>query len=113
MATILAQALPTAGVAPTMTAASGGGDTVDCGPSVFLVVQSGATACTITIAEVNAPYGDAAANPTFVIPTNSGTVANAGPVLIPLDAGRFGNANGQAAVTYSAVTNVKVAVVRR
>jgi hypothetical protein len=115
MATVLAQALPSAGFAPTLSAATAStGDVVDTGPTVHLVVVSGSTACTLTITTPNASrFGDAVADPTFVIPTNSGTVANGAPFEIPLDTERFGDANGQAALSWSAVTNVKFAVVRR
>lgn len=113
MATVLAQNPAVASVAPTMSAASGGGDVVDTGDTVFLLVQSGGTACTLTITTPGTVQGLAVADNAIVIPLNSGTVASAAPMIIPLPTSLYGDANGQAALAWSAVANVKFAVIRR
>jgi hypothetical protein len=107
MATVTAQSIPNAGAAPTLAAASVGGDSVECGDGIMLWVVSGSTACTLTIVNPNTNYGDAVADPTFVIPVNSGNVANGAPFGIRLLAARFADANGFALLSWSAITNIK------
>jgi hypothetical protein len=113
MATVNAQGLAVAGTSPTMSAASGGGDVVDTGDTVFLVVNSGSTTANLTITTPGTVSGLAIADNVIAIPANAGTVATAPPVLIPLPTSLYGDANGQAALSWSAVTNIKFAVIRR
>lgn len=113
MATVTAQALTNAGLAPTLSSAAGGGDLVECGDTVHLLVISGSTACTLTITTPGAPYGDAVADAAFVIPVNSGLYSSGAPFEIALTPGRFADSTGYATLAWSATTNVKFAVVRR
>lgn len=113
MATVTAQSIAIAGTSPTMSAASGGGDTVDCGDTVFLVVNSGSTIANLTITTPGTVQGLAIADQVIAIPANAGTVASAPPVIIPLPPSLYGDANGQAALSWSATTNIKFAVCRR
>ncbi len=115
MATVNAQAIPAAGIAPTLSAASGGGDAVQCGTNLVLEVYSAGTACTLTITTPGTNLaGDAVADPAFVIPLNSGNVANGAAFNIPLDPVRFADpVTGLATLSWSAVTSIKFAVVAR
>lgn len=107
MAAVLAQAIPAAGAALTISEASGGGDTIDTDTTLHVI--SGSTACTLTITTpgTNA-YGDALADVAFVIPVNSGTYSTGAAFQIKLPRDRFGNpTTGLAALSWSATTNVK------
>ena len=87
MATVTAQAVAVGGTNPTMSAASGGGDVVDTGDTVFLVVNSGSTTANLTLTTPGTVYGQAIADVVVAIPANAGTVATAPPVLIALPTG--------------------------
>lgn len=115
MAAVASQAIPVAGLAPTLSAASGGGDTVECGDRIMLIVVSAGSACTLTITTPGTNgYGDAVADPTFVIPLNSGNVANGAPFCIDLDPARFADpTTGYATLSWSATTSIKFAAVKR
>lgn len=113
MATVNAQGMPPAGLNPTMSSASGGGDVVDTGDTVFLVVASGSTTANLTITTPGTVSGLAVADNVVAIPANAGTSGTAPPVLVPLPTSLYGDANGQAALAWSATTNIKFAVVRR
>lgn len=113
MAIVSAQGLPTAGLNPTMSAASGGGDVVDTGDTVLLVVCSAATTANLTITTPGTFSGLAIADNVIAIPANAGTSGTAPPVLIPLPTSLYGDANGQAALSWSATTNIRFAAVRR
>ena len=116
MATVLAQGVGL-GAAPVLSAASAGipGDGVECGPNMYLIVVSGSTACTLTITTPVSVAGLGVADTAVVIPLNSGTVASAPPVIIPLDFGLYADPtlSFRALLTWSAITNVKFAVVSR
>lgn len=112
MAAVTAQAIPAAGAAPSLSSASGGGDTIET--DTILHVISGSTACTLTITTpgTNA-YGDAIADPTFVIPTNSGLYSSGAAFQIKIPRDRFGDpTTGLAALSWSATTNIKFWVTR-
>ena len=98
------------GTAPTFVAAAGGGDTVDSDGSgrSFLVVRNGdASAHTVTIVDPRTTEaGGAFPDPAYV-------VAAGGERWIPLEAFFRNPATGKVAITYSDVTSVTVAVVRR
>lgn len=113
MATVTAQSAGIAGLVPTMSAASGGGDSVETGPDVSLIVSSGSTTATLTITTPGTVSGLAIADATVAIPANAGTSGTSGPVVVALPRELFGDANGMAALAWSAVTNIKFAVVRR
>jgi hypothetical protein len=82
---------------------------------VWLEVYSGSTACTLTITTPNTNgYGDAVADPTFVIPTNSGTYSTGAAFAVPLHPARFADpTTGLASLSWSATTNIKFCVVKR
>lgn len=110
MAALTTQNIVAAGTAPTFGAAAGGGDTaqVGTGQDTFLVVKNGGGSSinvTITAPGTNS-YGEP--NPDPVV-----AVANGTEKWIPLrkeyDAG---DGTGRAAIAYSGVTSVTVAVIR-
>lgn len=113
MATVNAQGLPVAGLSPTMSAASGGGDVVDTGDTVSLIVCSLATTANLTITTPGTVSGLAVADNVIAIPANAGTSGTAPPVVVPLPTALYGDANGQAALAWSATTGIKFAAVRR
>jgi hypothetical protein len=113
MATVTAQAASITGTVPTMAAASAGGDLVETGDTVSLVVCAGATPATLTITTPNTVSGLAIADAAVTIPAGAGTSGTAGPVIVSLPTSLFGNASGLAALAWSATTDVKFAVVRR
>ncbi|MFC8012204.1 hypothetical protein [Streptomyces cinereoruber] len=86
-------------------AAAGGGDTAPCGPGYLLaVINGGAGPQTVTIATPGTKNGHAIADATL-------TVAAGDTGLLALG-GEFRGANDRAAITYSAVTSVTVAVLK-
>jgi hypothetical protein len=86
-------------------AAAGGGDTAECGAGIFFVMKNAdASPKTATIATPGSVSGLAVADATLV-------VAAGETGIIPLPR-LFAGATGRAAITYSAVTSVTVAVLR-
>ena len=108
MATLTTQNVTAiAGTAVTTTAAAGGGDVVvRPARGLYLQVTNGdGSPITVTIAVPgNAWNGEAA-------PDTAQTVAAGATKLFPIDA-RYANSSNQAAITYSAVTSVTVAVLQ-
>lgn len=113
MAVVHAQGMAAAGTSPTMSSASGGGDSVDTGDNVFLVVTSGATTANLTITTPGTEAGLAVADRVVAIPANAGTAASAPPVLVPLPRALYGDDDGMAALAWSATTGIKFAVIRK
>lgn len=112
MALLTTTTMTSAGLTPATVAASAGGDTIapanGSDDRTFLYVNNGsASSITVTVADPGkTPAG------------NSGTAAAvtvaAGAVsLIPISTGAINPATGQASITYSAVTSVTVAALRR
>lgn len=115
MAQVLATAIPAAGGAATLNAASGGGDLVECGDGFFMVVYNGSTTTVVTIVTPGKnAYGDAVSDyVSATIPANSGTYSAQAGFVIPLPKERFADpTTGLAAVSWSATTNVKFTVQR-
>lgn len=112
MATVTAQGASTPGLSPTMSAASGGGDVVDTGDRVFLIVCSGSTTANLTLTTPGTVSGLAVADNVVAIPANAGTSGTAPPVIVPVPTALYGDANGQCGLAWSATTNIKFAVVR-
>ncbi|MEH0426629.1 hypothetical protein QBB34_09900 [Streptomyces stelliscabiei] len=107
MAILTAQAIPLSGLQPTYAAAAGGGDQAPVGEKLVLHVKNGdASAKTVTVATPGT-HGDLAiADAAQVIPAG-------GNAFIALKASTFRDqATGRAAITYSAVTSVTVAVLQ-
>lgn len=112
MAALTLQVIPASGVAPTTTAAAGGGDTVT--PTgltddrcMLQVTNGGGSPINVTLAD---PYTTPAGNAGTTVPV---AVAAGATKLIALPIGAINPANGQVAISYSAVTSVTVAALRR
>jgi hypothetical protein len=108
MATLTPQAISIAGLTPSFSAASAGGDKLPPGTHIFLRVKNGgASAVTVTVAANPTASGLTVTSPTV-------SVAAAGDVLIgPFPSNDFAAAaDGLVAVSYSAVTSVTVAALR-
>lgn len=110
MALLTPQAIPSGGLAATYAAASVGGDTVPNAEDgrVFLHVKNGGgSAVTVTVGD---PGRTPAGNPG----TPSGvSVPAAGDRFIPLQVGVVDASDGLVDVTYSGITSVTVAALRR
>lgn len=106
MALLTPQSVPLDGLAPTYTAASAGGDTVDPGRRAFLVVKNGdAASHTVTLATPgNLPTGDAYPDKTYTVPAGT-------ELWIPLLDAYADPADGLAYITYDGVTSVTVAAI--
>lgn len=90
-------------LAAAAVAAAGGGDTAACGPNRFLyVLNGGGGSVTVTVASPGTVKGLDVENPALVL-----AAGKAG--LLPLPS-MLASVNGRAAITYSGVTTVSVAV---
>lgn len=112
MALLALQTIKAAGLVPTTTAAAGGGDTVQLAQTnddrTLLQVTNGAgTSMTVTVADSGVT---GAGNPATVTPI---TVAAGATCLVPLNPAAVNLATGLISITYSAVTTVTVAAIRR
>ncbi|HZX38449.1 MAG TPA: hypothetical protein VFF37_09000 [Streptomyces sp.] len=107
MAILSAQAAPLSGLQPTYAAAAGGGDQAPVGEKLVLHVRNGdATSKTVTVATPGTVGDLAVADASQAIPAG-------GNAFIPLKAAAFRDpTTGRAAITYSAVTSVTVAVLQ-
>jgi hypothetical protein len=105
MAVLALQSItPLGGTQVTYTAAAAGGDKVPSpGPNTLLHVKNGgASPITVTVAVPNVAFNGA------TVPGTAVTVANATEKFIPITA-QYTDVNGQANISYSAVTSVTVA----
>lgn len=109
MALLSSQPITKAGLVLSEVAASGGGDTIRVGDRNFLYIHnSDASSKTVTIAVAgNTTYGQA--KPQLPVVVAAGAYALVGP--IDSDFLQPGTSPGVANITYSAVTNLKVAAV--
>ena len=112
MAAITLQTITAAGLAYTTASASGGGDTVALASATdvgsFLVVKNGGgSPITVTITDP----GTSAAGNTATAPANS--VAAGATTLFPLLPAQVNATTGLISISYSAVTSVTVAAIRR
>lgn len=112
MALLTLQSMVAAGLAPTTVAATGGGDTVALASatddrSFLQVTNGGGSPITVTLADPGAtPAGN-----TATAPANS--VAAGATKLFPLNPALVNPSTGVISISYSAVTTVTVAAVRR
>lgn len=112
MALLATQSITSAGLTPTTAAASVGGDTVQpaslADDRVTLYVNNASgSPITVTIADPGkTPAGNAGTAPAV-------SVAATTAMYIPIPAGAINPATGLASITYSAVTTVTVAALRR
>lgn len=111
MALLSVQSVTTAGLNPTYSAASGGGDTVQPSDTTFLHVKNGSgSAVTVTIVQANAcSFGGSTPTHDRVV-----SVPASGERMIPTGpAARYQNpSTNVASITYSSATSVTVAAVR-
>jgi hypothetical protein len=106
MAVLTAQTVPLGGLQPTYAAAASGGDQAPVGEKLVLHVRNDdASSKTVTLATPGTVGGLAIADAAQTIPAG-------GDALIPLKSTYRDPATGRAAVTYSAVTSVTVAVLQ-
>lgn len=107
MAILSAQKVTAGGLQPAFAAAAGGGDQAPTGEKLALIVRNGdATSKTVTIATPGSVGDLAVADAVQVVPA-------AGVAVIALKSSLFRDPlTGRAAITYSAVTSVTVAVVQ-
>ena len=111
MAHLTKQLVSLVGLTPTFTAAAGGGDTLDPDADTFLVVKNaGGSPITATIAtpKTDPKTGLAEADVAVSVPATTGEKW-IGP--LPFETYADPANQSRAAVTYSAVTSVTVAVV--
>jgi len=112
MALLSLQPIAAAGLAPTTVSAAAGGDTVALASatddrSFLQVTNGGGSPITVTLADPGAsPAGNSA-----TAPANS--VAAGATKLFPLNPALVNPSTGLISVSYSAVTTVTVAAIRR
>lgn len=112
MALLATQSITSAGLTPTTTAASVGGDTVapvslSDDRTILYVNNGSASAITVTIADPGkTPAGNAGTAPAI-------SVAATTAMYIPIAPGSINPATGLVSITYSAVATVTVAALRR
>lgn len=112
MAQLTLQVIPAAGLAPATVAASVGGDTVAPTSNIddrcmLQVTNGGGSSINVTI---NDPGVTGAGNPGTATPI---AVAAAATKLIALPPGAINTATGLISISYSGVTTVTVAALRR
>jgi hypothetical protein len=119
MAVLTVQTSAFTGINHTYTAADVAGDSFlnpDDNRTFLLYKNANVTARTLTIAgnATSKPgFGDISAADMGETVTIPGSGTNGGECMVgPFPAGRFNDTNGRVAVTYSAVTNLSVAVVK-
>lgn len=106
MATLSAQPVTHAGLTPTLTTASAGGDACKSGTGVLLVVKNGdAASHTVTLVTPGTVDGLAIAERTV-------TVAASATAYVPVTDTYRSPTTGLASWTYDAVTSVTVGVLR-
>lgn len=107
MATLATQVIAQAGTAITFAAAAGGGDACATGSDVKLLVKNGSgSPITVTLVTPGKVDGD------LDITDRAVTVAAGATTGIPVTDRYLDPVTGLAAITYSAVTTVTVAVIR-
>ncbi|MET9999832.1 hypothetical protein ABZ069_23160 [Streptomyces microflavus] len=106
MAALTAQPVPTAGLTPTYAAAAGGGDTAPIGTNLLLhVINGGGAPVTLTIVTPGTADG-------LAIADTAKAIAAGASAFVPLRPVYRNPVTGRAALTYSGVTSVTVAVLQ-
>lgn len=91
---------------PTWAAATGGGDTIDQCASAIVGLRTTGTVCTVTfVTPGTLPNGDAYPDKAIVMPATGERWIVLGP--------EYADANGQCAVTYSAVTGLTITAIQK
>jgi len=109
VAALVTNIIANTGLTEAMVAATAGGDTMTPGTRVFLRVNNASgAAITVTITcQVPCSYGSGTPTHDLVVTVGAGTVKDIGYI----DPVRFGrSSDGQAVISYSAVTSVTVGV---
>lgn len=109
MATLTTQNITTAGILPTYTAAAGGGDAMIADATSFLHIKNGAgSSMTVTLVT------PATVDNTLAVGDRAVTVAAGSEQMIAVPDSLYRDpTTGLASITYSAVTTVTVAAIRR
>ena len=91
---------------PTFAAAAGGGDTIDACASAIVCLRTTGTISTVTfVTPGTLPNGDAYPDKVVAMPATGERWIVLGP--------EYADANGQCAVTYSAVTGLTIAAIQK
>ncbi len=108
MATLTAQQIDSAGIAPTYAGAAAGGDEFAHAADVFLHVKNSDTSAhtASVVSQFDASPGIAAADLDIAVPAGEERIAG------PFNGRVFANADGNVELTYDAVTGVTVAVLK-
>lgn len=107
MAALTTQNVVRTGIVPTYAAAAGGGDTFIPSADTFLHIKNGSGgSLTVTVAVTATVIGQAASNVAVAI------AAGAEKMIGPFPYEFFNQSDGTAAVTYSGVTSLTVAVLK-
>jgi hypothetical protein len=112
MALLALQSITSAGLTATTVAAAGGGDTIQPASAAddrctLYVNNGGGSPITVTVADPGkTPAGNAGTAPAV-------SVAAGTAMYIPIPTGAINPATGLASITYSGVTTVTVAALRR
>lgn len=105
MAVLAVQSVPVSGLSPTYAAASGGGDSAPVASGRVLSVKNGSgSSITVTMTTPGNVDGVAIADPTL-------TIAAGASGVIPVSS-IYRGSDGTAAIAYSAVTTVTVALLQ-
>ncbi|WP_327047291.1 hypothetical protein OG320_05200 [Microbispora sp. NBC_01189] len=108
MATLTTQVIPLTGLAIAFTNAAGGGDQCATGDGVALLVRNNdASATTVTLVTPEQIDGDLA------VADRAVSVAAGATAAIPMTSRYLDPATGLASITYSKVTSLQVACIRR
>lgn len=108
MALLAHQQVAATGTAVSLTAAAGGGDTVNPDDRVFLWVKNGSGApITVTVVVPGAFYGQNLGDIAVSVPATTGE-----RLIGPLDRKLADPSTGVVNITYSGVTSLTVAAVR-
>lgn len=106
MAALTVQTLTLTGVAPTYNAAAAGGDTFVNNGKTFLHVKNTGASTTVTVDSVTACNQGSDHDSVTTVPATTGD-----RMIGPFEMSRFNSGTGTAAITYSQVTGITVAVV--
>lgn len=108
MALLATQTVVRTGLAPSYSAAAGGGDTFNPSPESFLHVKNGSGApITVTVVTPGATGGLAIADVSVSVPATTGD-----RMIGPLPGSLFADpTTGLGSITYSGVTSLTVAIV--
>lgn len=106
MAALATQTVVRTGLTPTFAAATGGGDTMATGDTMFLVIKTAGTGCTVTIATPGTVEGQAIADVAVVV--GATTEKWIGPITQSFFGDPATTPAYRALITYTQVTTVTV-----